>query len=1454
MKLRLARVCMRGVGPASARYDPLLVDFRSGVGADHSVLWLRNGGGKTTFERLVFHVLAWTDAKNIGKEERARPGGIEYLLGPDDVGHVVLEWVRADAPDARALITGLVCQLKSGTGHRRDEDGNLMRSRADVERRFYCFHALEDLGLDAIAAAQLSDGRRLTLRAYAKALDDLNGAHPRLRIETTSSVSEWTMMLADRGLDGDLFRYQVHMNQGEGGADQVIARAATNEQFIDFVLRAVTPPADVADVRAQFERYREELGQMPVLRRRRAFVSALHETMSRLASAHEGERAAGEAVVDAEAQARSLHGRFAAAAQRDEARKAAAADEQARLQRQRTDADTARKRHNEEAAWLEHWATDQRLSVVSSELKEVDAALGSARLDASAWPLTEAVLGRDTADALAAQLEEALRERDDQTAPLRVQHDRYAAALRAAHVLAAEHHERARSDAAEKAEDEKTAGDDHEQAAKDAERTATTAKLRMEQAQEQQAEATRTRSTAVERGLLQREQAAVTARDEATSAAERQRQLAEASDEDAATAVTAAAAALRDRGRAEGEAAEAERLQDEAQRALDEHQREHAAVAAMPALAELADDADTDLHAGADVLGAALRERVASIEAEQRETEGQLGQVRRDLRELADRRLLAPRADVARALVALDAEHIGALSGFAYLDDAAPAIGRDRLVARHPHIADGIVLTDPDADVEQALAALERAGVAPTFPVAVAPADALLANGAPPAWRVWGGDEALYDRTAAQARRLTLEQEAPRLQARAEELVATAEHGRGAATALDELRRRWPAARREQLAAGKATAAQAAEAAQGRAQRVQSALETAQASERTAREAARSARTAATENLHRAQALAAAAMAEQVAAGAAERIEHQRELHAAAAADAESHTAAASGCRERREAALTAAAEHMTAAGQARSAAAAVVQVEREPEPDLADQPVAVLAEQLALAKRQLDAEIGDDALSRELEEARRDSARHANRLRSSSAETARRAGELAGEPAADSPEGRSRQAQAAAEAVERNGRRKSQLDKEDGALRGQLTRVGRERTQPAELPGDLDHAETLREAALAAAGRQRALGETLATRIEELTAVERAAERDAAVFGSLIDPLLEVEPDQEPYADSAQAASDERDADRAKRDRLAAEQRRRQQAVDDGRRGVSLRLRDPAAESAQDLVDKLNRSDAELLGAHASELAAELAGQVALIEERLAGLQTDRELIINFLEPRVSDAIARLRALQRTSRLPATLGAWADREFLTIRFEPPGDTARRLALVGKALDELLQRQGAPDGFTLLLHAVLTVLGRVRVLVLKPEPGMPTAQPIPVSGLSDLSAGERATIAILLYCALTNLRREVLARTDRLAAVSCLLLDNPFGKASSGFLVDQQMQMATALDMQLIYATAIEDANALDRFPVLVRLRNRQDLTRSMRYVRHDGQPATLVSNGDAPTIEAARLVRRQDG
>jgi hypothetical protein len=906
------------------------------------------------------------------------------------------------------------------------------------------------------------------------------------------------------------------------------------------------------------------------------------------------------------------------------------------------------------------------------------------------------VIGRDTADALAKQLEASLRQRDDQTAPLRSERDRYAAALRAAHERAAKQHEEAERVAKTEAAREKALAEGHDRAGKDAEQRATTAKLRVDQALAQIGDASRARASAISQGLMEREISAVEAQSAAALAADAERGRADNHDELAAEQVQVAAAALARRTQAEQDTTTAGGRQDAAQRDLDDYSTERAEVAALPGLADLTDGADADLHAGGEVIRAALRDRVSSIEAEQRDTESELAETRRDLSALADRQLLAPRADVARGLDALQREGIEAISGFAYLDDAAPATERDRLVAQHPHIADGIVLTAAGADVERSLDALNQAGIPPTFPITVSPATSLLANGAQQPWQVWGGDNALYDRTAAAARKLTLEQNERRQQARADELAQTAEEGRHAATALSALLRRWSSERLDALRTEYAAAAEALAAAQKAADESDAELQAAQVAEREARATAKAARIAAADHQRRAAALTEAATTELAATDADERAEHQRGLQTTAEAEAQSNYAAATAARERRDGALTAATESGSAATHARAAAAAVIRVTTMPEPELVALPTATLAQQLAVVQRQLDNEVGDDALSRELDDARRERGRHQSHLDSASTDAAARAVELAQDPSAGTPDGRARRARAARDAAGRHARRRSQLDKEDGALREQRERIGRERTQPADLPDSIERAQQLREEAVAAAGRQRALGEALVLKIQDVTATENRADRDAAVFRGLLDPLLEPQAGQPPFDEDTDAASAARDADRAKRDRLVGEHRRRQHAVDTGRRAISTFLGDPAAESAPDLTDKLRRLDEEVLAANAAHLTAELHSQVALVEERLSGLDSDRELIVKFLEPRVADAIARLRALQRTSRLPPSLGAWADREFLAIRFEPPGDTGRRHALVGKALDELLQAGSSVDGLRLLLHAVLT--------------------------------------------------------------------------------------------------------------------------------------------------------------
>jgi hypothetical protein len=55
---RLARIHFAGLGTDSARFNPVTLDFRDPQGhANHAVMWLRNGGGKTTMLSFLYSTL-----------------------------------------------------------------------------------------------------------------------------------------------------------------------------------------------------------------------------------------------------------------------------------------------------------------------------------------------------------------------------------------------------------------------------------------------------------------------------------------------------------------------------------------------------------------------------------------------------------------------------------------------------------------------------------------------------------------------------------------------------------------------------------------------------------------------------------------------------------------------------------------------------------------------------------------------------------------------------------------------------------------------------------------------------------------------------------------------------------------------------------------------------------------------------------------------------------------------------------------------------------------------------------------------------------------------------------------------------------------------------------------------------------------------------------------------------
>ena len=86
------------------------------------------------------------------------------------------------------------------------------------------------------------------------------------------------------------------------------------------------------------------------------------------------------------------------------------------------------------------------------------------------------------------------------------------------------------------------------------------------------------------------------------------------------------------------------------------------------------------------------------------------------------------------------------------------------------------------------------------------------------------------------------------------------------------------------------------------------------------------------------------------------------------------------------------------------------------------------------------------------------------------------------------------------------------------------------------------------------------------------------------------------------------------------------------------------------------------------------------------------------------------------------------------------------------------------------------------------------------------------SGGESLTAALLLYLVMAQIRGR--SRGDGIDPNSgFLILDNPLGKANKPALIRPQIELARQFGIQLIYASGIQDYNALSQFSHLLRLR-----------------------------------------
>jgi hypothetical protein len=251
-----------------------------------------------------------------------------------------------------------------------------------------------------------------------------------------------------------------------------------------------------------------------------------------------------------------------------------------------------------------------------------------------------------------------------------------------------------------------------------------------------------------------------------------------------------------------------------------------------------------------------------------------------------------------------------------------------------------------------------------------------------------------------------------------------------------------------------------------------------------------------------------------------------------------------------------------------------------------------------------------------------------------------------------------------------------------------------------------------------------------------------------------------------------------------------------------------------------------------------ASFFSKQLEDRILEIERKLEEANRHHERVVNVVASTVEEGLNLLKRVSRWSRIPAKLPQ-AGKHFLTIETKASDNPLERRARVSELIDELLQSGDVGDGLSLVQKAVRRVAVRTKVRVLHPDLHH-SANRMSISELRGKSGGERLTCAILLFCALVRLRHQDGSKMRS----NVLVLDNPIGTASRVSFLDLQREVAESMNVQLIYATGVNDFNAVGALENVIRLRNSRVDRRTGRRiveVERDGQ-----WQGE---IDAARVV-----
>jgi hypothetical protein len=775
----IRRIRLVSVGTTAARFRDVTIDLtsqRSGEILD-TILWLRNGGGKSSIIALLGAQLRPGRTEFLTASETSSEGARhleDYVIGAD-TAHVLVEW--GDRAGNR-LVTGAVYEWKD---RQQPIDPNASWDR--LAARWWTF-------VPDGAQAEI-DRLPFSVAGHPKRMDafaaDIKALPLATQAVVTPDAPKWRATLDDRGLDPELWRPILEMNRTEGGIEQKFLYRNADDFAKELLELIVDPsiPGRVAKILTDVARRLAEREDVAAdLRFCVEAIGKLTELDEAWRARRDARELLGAAVADSRRLAAQLEAAASVAREDVDRHEGTRSTEDKRRRDEEGAGDVARHTANEYA----RLAAVFRVTAAEEVERSTNDQITDAKALVAAWSIAGKLAERGR---LAARLEASNRahaaETDDaepvRAARIAAGRD-YAAALEA---LAAD----ARLGAADAERKAKRATDDAKRAQGDLSDA-----IRNHASLENRGAELRRASDALERDVDDARRDGILARGELPAAAAERL----ASEEQAADArqaeLTDEVARIADTLGTERTRIEIDRLE------LEHARRAHDDPAAV--LAGLAAERDglagserlLLIAQGADVdpvgMGRRLADELASaaVRADQDLAAAAVAgaEDERDLQGLEADRLLPAALDLVAAARTIDAAGIAATTGWRYLAEFGGGTERAAVFRAAPELVAGILVDDP-AELPAARTALETAGVRATTPVALGTTaelqDRIDAASRPGRFIVPARD-ALFDPDAAESERVDLEIGAD---ARAAETGAI----RAARDADAELRRRLEA-------------------------------------------------------------------------------------------------------------------------------------------------------------------------------------------------------------------------------------------------------------------------------------------------------------------------------------------------------------------------------------------------------------------------------------------------------------------------------------------------------------------------------------------------------------------------------------------------------------------------------------------------------------------------------------